>query len=686
MPRLENAEIAAIFAEMADLTHIVGGNEHRIRSFRRAARVIESLPENAETMIKYGTFERVPGVGEGTLRRTKQILLTGTCDDHRELRRQLPSGLRELLEVVGIWASTARRLWQHLKISSIDDLDLALRSGAVARLPRMGQRTAEKLMQSLVDYRQRRGRVPYVESLRIGSRMVSQLDGTPDVAKVALAGSVRRGKALIGDLDVLVGSDDAGRVAARFVTLPDVQDVLLRGEGRCQVRLGNGQQCDLRVIPPESFGAGMHYFTGSQLHNIAVRARALRVSGLKISDKGVFVRDTETMVHPGLREEDVFAAAKLPYIPPEIRENTGEIEAAEHGRLPRLVERSDLKGDLHMHTLASDGRGTAEQMVDAALALGHSYIAITDHTQSLEVANGLDERRLLAQAHHLEDLEQRVGRLRILRGTEVDILADGSLDIDLEVLQRLDWVIASVHSAFDMTGEHMTERLISAMETGVVDCIGHPTGRRLDQRTGSELDYDRLFQAARRCGVAVEVNGNPYRMDLPDVGCRRAKEMGVPIALNTDAHAPGHLARQEYGLVTARRGWLEPDDVLNTRPWTVLADLRADRFRSRSWVVPDRTWQPQVPIAEELLATAPPVAVDHWPDEDRTVATTDTADELAARLAARPVDAALANRLGNWLQSGQDPPLEEALRRLGEPMQVAFGLVLEARASLPAEG
>jgi DNA polymerase (family X) len=687
--RLENSEIAAVFVEMADLTHIVGGDEHRIRAFRRAARVIENLPVDVETALKYSTFIKTPGIGPGTVRRVKQILRTGSCDDLRELRRRLPAGLRDLLEVKGIGASTARRLWQHLKVGSIADLEYAIRSGDLLKVPKMGQRTAEKLMKALDDHRKRIGRVPYIESRRIGRRIVAGLEEAPEVQRVTLAGSLRRGKATTGDLDVLVASDDGGRVAAKFVTLPEVDEVLIRGEGRAQVRLHNRQQCDLRVLPLENWGAGMHYFTGSQLHNIAVRGRGLRVSGLKISDKGIFVRDTEIRVHPAPREEDVFAAAQLPFIDPELRENTGEIEAAAQGRLPRLITAEDLRGDLHMHTVASDGKGSAEDMARAALQLGHEYIAITDHTKSLEVANGLDERRLLAQVRHLREVEDKVGRLRIAAGTECDILADGTLDLDPEVLRTLDWVVASVHSAFEMSGDEMTSRIITAMETGLVDCVGHPSGRRLDQRGGSELDWERLFQAARKLGVALEVNGNPYRMDLPDTACRRAIEMGVRLAIDTDAHAPNHLQYREFGIVTARRGWVQPSDVINTQPWSALADMRRDRFRTRGWPV-SRSFgageeEPSAARGTALLAPDDPVAraveVEHWPEEpsptgvDATPPQDDT--DLPARLAASPLDPSLRDRLETWLRAPNDPALEEALASLGgNPLQSAFNLLV----------
>ncbi|MEM6931259.1 MAG: PHP domain-containing protein, partial [Myxococcota bacterium] len=554
------------------------------------------------------------------MRRIKDILRTGTTDDHRALRQRLPSGLRELLDVKGIGASTVRRLWQHLKIANIDQLEWAIRAGAIRTMPRMGQRTAEKLLKSIRDHRLRIGRVPWVESRRLGQRLVDGLLERAPVVAASLAGSVRRGKATIRDIDVLVASERGAEVSATFVTLPEVEEVLLRGEGRASVRLFNRQQADLRILPPDNWGAGMHYFTGSKLHNIAVRVRGLKVSGLKISDKGIFLRDTEVRVHSAPNEIDVFTAARLPFIDPAIRENTGEIEAAVAGRLPRLVTGGDLAGDLHMHTLASDGRGTAEAMARAAVALGHRYIAITDHTKSLTVANGLDERRLVAQGRHLSELQDRLGELRIARGVEVDILADGSLDIDSGVLRGLDWVVASVHSHLDMDGDAMTDRLVRAIESGVVDCIGHPLGRRLGERAAADLDLDRLFAAARRAGVALEINGNPYRMDLGDIACRRAREAGVALCLNTDAHAPDHLSRQEFGVITARRGWIEPRNVLNTRPWSEIADRRRDRLRTVGVSISGWTGEEEG-LGLVLESGDPTLADHHWPEHTPVRAT-----------------------------------------------------------------
>ena len=670
-----NAELAAVFAEMADLSQIAGGNPHRIRAFRRTARVLDDLPESAASLLGRGALDRVPGLGEGSVVRIKQILRTGTCDEHRRLRSQLPPGLRDLLEVKGIGASTARRLWQHLKIASLEQLEWACRTGQLEKVPRMGQRTAEKLMRSIAEHRLRVGRLPYADARRVGERLVAQLSDNPAIQQLQLTGSVRRGKATIGDLDILVASDDGLAVTSHFVTLPEVEAVLVQGDGRASVRLSNRQQCDVRVVAPECWGAGLHYFTGSKLHNIAVRARGLKLSGLKISDKGVFVRDTDQRVAPGTAEADIFAAARLPWIPPELRENTGEIEAADQGRLPSLVAAEHLMGDLHCHTLASDGRGTAEEMARAAIQLGHRYLAITDHTHALAVARGLDERRLVAQRRHLAELQDRLGALRLAAGTEVDILPDGSLDIDAPVLRSLDWVVASIHSHLDQPGSELTDRLIAAIQTGLVDCIGHPTGRMLGKRAGGELELERLLVEARRFGVAIEINGNPYRMDLPDVDARRAAQMGVPVAINTDAHAPAHLARQEYGLVTARRAWLQPQQVLNTLPWQVLADRRRDRLRSHSVAVGG------LPEPAPYQEPARPLPSGHWPDAQPLEASAPSPDaddvDLVAKLQAKPLDDALRERVDDWLRNGGDEALEQALRQLGTPpMQVAFALLM----------
>jgi DNA polymerase (family 10) len=673
-PAISNAEIAAVFAEMADLAQIAGGDEHRVRAFRRAARVLASLPHDAATLVRQNALDKVPGLGEGSVFRVKQILRTGTTDEHARLRAQLPPGLREMLEVNGLGASTVRRLWQHLKVASLEQLEWACRTGAVAKLPRMGDRTAERILKGIADHRIRVGRLPYASSRRMGERLAARMGDVAAVGRVMLTGSVRRGRDTIGDLDLLVASDDGLAVTSAFVTFPEVDQILVRGEGRASVRLRNGQQCDVRVVEPDCWGAGLHYFTGSQLHNIAVRSRALKVAGLKISDKGIFLRDTDHRLAPGHTEEEIFAAAKLPFIAPELRENTGEIEAAAEGRLPRLVTEADLRGDLHCHTRASDGSGSALDMALAAGALGLEYLAITDHSQSLTVARGLDERRLLAQQRHIRELEQQVGRLRLLAGVEVDILPDGRLDLDHAVLRGLDWVVASIHLGLEQSGAEQTERLLAAIRTGLVDCIGHPTGRRIGERSGAELDLERILVEAGRYGVIVELNGNPSRMDLPDVDARRAKELGVAVGLHTDAHAPEHLGRREFGLVTARRAWLEPRDISSCWPWAALADRRRDRLAQGGVAV--HGWSPAP--AHEIEPMAPAVA-GHWPEPDSSpavlIAAPEPEPDLAPRLRA-PLDDALRERVESWLRAGGDPELEAALATLGPPMQAAFALLV----------
>jgi len=343
-----------------------------------------------------------------------------------------------------------------------------------------------------------------------------------------------------------------------------VQEVMLRGDTKCSVHLASGLQVDLRVVPPESYGAALHYFTGSKMHNIAVRDRGKR-QGLRINEYGVYREGTEERLG-GRSEEEVFAAVGLPYIPPELRENQGEIEAAEAGQLPELVRVEDLRGDLHVHTTATDGTASVRQMAEAAAAMGYAYLAITDHSKALTVAQGLDAARLAAQVTEIRAVEPALGTIRILAGIEVDILADGSLDLPTEALRELDWVIASVHSHFNLPEEQGTRRIIKAMESGVVDCIGHPSGRLLGQRDGYPVDLDQVVRAAQRLGVALELNGFPDRLDLDPRHCRQAREAAVPVAITTDAHAPAHLAHRVFGVYTARRGWLEPKDVLNTRP------------------------------------------------------------------------------------------------------------------------
>lgn len=701
MARIENAEIAAIFAEMADLLQITGGDRHRISSFRRSGRVIERLPDSAEAMLRFGTFDKAYGIGSGTVHRVKQILRSGSTDDLRKLKAELPPGLREMLKIKGVGPTTVRRLYNSLGLTSVDALEQAALSGRLNGVPRMGPGTVSKILSGIQAYRRRIGRFAYADAKRSGDAMVAGMRECPQAIRVALAGSVRRGKATIGDLDVLVGADDPVPVVARFITLPRVDEVLLQGTGRASVRLHNGQQVDLRVLPPSNFGAGLHYFTGSKLHNIMIRRRGNQL-GIKVSDKGVFTRGDERLIIPGEREEEIFEAVGLPWIAPELREDSGEVVAAANGRLPRLVEAGDLRGDLHMHTVDSDGKGTAAEMATAARDRGLSYIAITDHSQSLKIANGMDEARLAAQLRHLRELDASFSGIKILAGIEVDILPDGTLDIDEGLLAQLDWVVASVHLYTELPGPEMTARVIRAMESGVVDVIGHPTGRRPARREPYAIDVDAMIDAARRTDVALEINGGPNRMDLDELHCRRAREHGVPLVLSTDAHSPRHVGRNEYGLAMARRGWLEPKHVLNTRPWEALAQRRRDRLRKHDISSLASMTQVAVPRSKALgdhgedHHAIGPGDID-TPDEhawgeledpgqaaEVVALNEDEVADIVALLRLEPRGPAIKERIQRYLhEADADPAMAAALTSIdANPLQLAFNLLMGASIGL----
>lgn len=647
MIRLDNSELAALFAEMADLLALRGGDPHRVKAFSRAARALEHLPEPAERMLRYGTLEKVPGVGEGTIHRLKQVFRRGSCDDLDRLRSTVPAGLKQLTGIKGIGAPLARDLYHRLRITTVEELEAAARSGRLRESGRWGVDRIHALLREIDVWKSRLGKRPLAVAEGLGRRIADAMRSVPGAGRVELGGSVRRRKPLIDDLDVVVECEEPGPAVERFTRLSEVEQVLMRRDDGASIRIADHQQVDLRVVPPGRWGAGLHHFTGSKLHNVALRTRAGRL-GWHLSEKGIRTRDRETWVHRCAEEADLYRVLGLPWIAPELREHTGEIEAAEEGRLPTLIEADDLRGDLHCHTTDSDGTGTAREMAEAALRLGYEYLAITDHSAGLAVAGGLDGSGVLAQLRRLRELEQRLGGLRVLAGIEVDILPDGSLDLEPEVLRQLDWVVGSVHRDLEQPREQMTARVVRALESGWVDCLGHPTGRKLGLREGASIDLDRVFDVARRVGVAVEVNGNPRRMDLDEAACRRAREMGVAIVLDTDAHSPAHLARREYALAVARRGWLEAGDVWNTRPADDVLDLRRERFRRRGMAVPARRPAPPPRPVEQAV-------------EPAGSAVGSGATDLAERLRHVPLDVDLEERLRAWLEDPTDPELEAAL-------------------------
>lgn len=659
---MNNRDVAAVFDEMAELLRLKGGDPHRSRAFSRAAKVLEALPEPVDAMLRSGKLQRIPAIGEGTVHRVKQILRRGTCDDLDRLRRQIPPGLLQLLEIKGLGPRTVRTLHQRLRVHDVDSLEAAARNGRLRTLPRFGVDTVHALLGEIAAWRARQGKIPLPEALRIAAGICEWMLGSPDVVRAIPGGSMRRMRAMVGDLDILAAAHDTRAAVARFVSQPGTREILAQGDTEASVRLASGRQTDLWSFPPECWGAGLHSWSGSKEHVVALRTRAGRM-GYHITDQGVFTRDRSRRVTSGETEEEIYALLDLQWVTPELREGLGEIELAAAGKLPTLVTAGDLRGDLHLHTTASDGKATTRQMARTALELGYEYLAITDHSKALTVANGLDEARLLTHRGEILALEAELDALDLLPGVEVDIHADGSLDIDAAVLAQLDWVVASVHDHFELDREAQTARLVRAMESGLVDVLGHPTGRKLGRREAMDLDLDRVLTTARRLGVAVEVNGGPYRMDLDDVGCRAARELGVTIVVDTDAHSPAELRRPDFALAMARRGGLEARHVLNTRPIDEVRAHRRDRLRHHGVAVPEARRRAPAPAP----ATSSPAA---------TTAPTATASVLGDELAADTLAPELLARVREFLETGDDPELAAALAGTGaNPVQAAFGLL-----------
>jgi DNA polymerase (family 10) len=560
---VENAEVAKTFSELADLLELTGENPYKVRAYRQAAQVIDTLPGPVSELWRRGELTSIASIGERIAARIGQLLERGTLSDRDALARSVPPGVVELLSIEGVGPKTVAAAWKGLGVVDVDGLEEACRSGRLATLPRLGERRAEAIREAILRHRARRtSRIPLHRAVAYAESICAKLRKVPGVVSAEAAGSVRRRKETVGDLDVLVAAANPAAPMRAFCDLDEVATVLAKGPTKATVRLRIGLQVDLRVLPPEAFGAALHYFTGSKAHNIAIRTRAVHL-GIKLSEYGVFDRAGRRL--SGAREEDVFESVGLPWIPPELREGAGEIEAAEAGKLPRLVEERDVLGDLHVHSDASaDARASLEELADEADRLGRRYLAITDHSRSRPL--GLDEKALGEQRARIEELNRTRGGVRLLAGIEVDILPDGSLDLPPAALAGLDWVVASVHSEFGQSQQRMTDRIVRALRSGVVDVLGHPTGRRIGHRDPYDLDLEAVLEVAREEGVALEVNAMPERLDLTDRACRLAKEAGVRVAISTDTHVATHLANVRNGVWVARRGWLERDDVLNTLP------------------------------------------------------------------------------------------------------------------------
>ena len=562
---MENRSIADIFSEIADILDIQGENPFRIRSYRNAARTIADMSRSLEEMVQAGEkLDEIPGIGKSISEKIEEILSTGKCAFLEELRHKSPAVLVELLKLEGLGPKKIKLLYDELNIDSVDKLEEAAKAGKLRDLRGMGNKTEEKVLRSIQQYRSGLGRFRLSVGHAYMEALVKYLKDVPGVNRLDAAGSVRRGKETIGDLDILAICGPGCQVMDRFVQYGEVREVLSKGETKSSVRLRDGLQVDLRVLEEKSYGAALHYFTGSKAHNIAIRERA-RAMGLKVSEYGVF-RAKDDKYLSGAREEDVFAAVGLPFIPPELREDMGEILAAEEGKLPQLIELADIRGDLQMHTKATDGKNTIAQMAERARQMGYSYIAITDHSKALAMTGGLDEKALAKHLKEIEKVNSQNPGLRILKGIEVDILADGSLDLKDDILKECEVVIASVHSRFNMEAEEMTRRIIKALRNPNVNILAHPTGRLILEREAYKVNLREVIQTAIDEGVVLEINAYPDRLDLKDVDARMAKEMGAKLAISTDAHHVVHLDMMKFGVITARRGWVEAKEVINTLP------------------------------------------------------------------------------------------------------------------------
>jgi DNA polymerase (family X) len=568
---MDNKSIAQMLAETADLLEISGGDPFRIRSYRRAAEAVENSIEQLSTMIQEPKrLLEIPGIGKGMAANIQEIETRGSLPLRDELLIKYRPTLLELLKLPGMGPKTVALLWEALQVSDVAGLEVAIQEGRLQTLPRFGEKLIEKLQRGIAEYRKNTGRFRIDEAETAAERLELYLLRFDGIDRVTPAGSLRRGREAVGDLDMLVtgpscAEDKVGPAVEYAAAYPPIVELLAKGQNKVSFRLRNSLQVDVRLLPESSYGAALQYFTGSKMHNVSLRQRALK-RGYTLNEYSLARLDDGSSV-AAATEEEIYQALGMDWIAPEIRENQGEIEAAGEHRLPRLIEQSDVRGDVHMHTQATDGRNTILEMAEAAIARGYSYIAITDHSKNLAMTNGLDEERALEHLNLIREVEMELkGRIRILTGIEVDILGDGEIDLSNEVLARMDVVIASVHSLFNQSKQEMTERMLKALENPYVRILGHPTGRLLLRRDGYEMDIAAVLKQAVRFGVAVEHNAYPDRLDLSDVHLRLAKELGAKIVVNTDSHHTSHLDNMRYGVLQLRRAWLTKDDVLNTRP------------------------------------------------------------------------------------------------------------------------
>ncbi|MBI4492405.1 MAG: DNA polymerase/3'-5' exonuclease PolX [Chloroflexi bacterium] len=571
-----NQEVARLLEHIADLLEIKGEQAFRVNAYRAAARRIEGLQQDVEDLFLEHHLRTIPGVGEALEQKIGEYLATGQLEYYERLKREFPPGLVALLAVPGLGPRKARAIYDHLGVANLEQLERALEEGRVRDLPGMGEKTEQNLLRELHRLKQRTTRQSLGLALPLAEDLVALLARQAPVERVSYAGSLRRARETIGDLDLLASGRDPEAIAEAFVGLPMVVEVLSRGPARCSVLAPGGQQVDLRIVDRASWGAALQYFTGSKAHNVRLRELAVR-RGWKLNEYGLFDEQSGKRLDDG-DEASIYHCLGLSWIPPELREDEGEIEAARVGALPHLVELADIQGDLHTHTDWTDGAHSLEEMAEAARARGYAYLAVTDHSKSLGVARGLNAARLMEQRRLVDRLNHTLAPFRVLLGTEMDIKRDGGLDFDDATLERLDYVSASIHSGMSQGEAQMTERILRALRNPHVAVLNHPRGRLIQRREAYEVDLEAVIRTAAACGVALEVNGQPNRLDLDGHWARQAREAGVRLAINTDAHATSQLELMRYGVATARRGWVERKDVLNALPLDeLLATLRRKR-------------------------------------------------------------------------------------------------------------
>jgi len=568
---IHNNDVAKIFNKVADLLDIEGANQFRIRAYRSAARTIGGLPQSVSDMVQRDEdLSTLPGIGKDLAAKIKEIVKTGTLGQLAELEGRTPKELGGFMKMAGLGPKRVKVLHETLGVTTSAELRDAAEKGEIRKIPGFGAKMERTILEELEEFTaEQKERMKLAVAEHIADPLVDYLREEKGVKEITIAGSYRRRKETVGDLDILVTCTKGTEIMDRFVNYEDVVKTISHGKTRSSVTLRSGLQVDLRVLPQVSYGAALHYFTGSKDHNIAIRKMGVK-KGLKINEYGVFKGEKDRRV-AGRTEEEVYKQVGLPYIEPELRENRGEIDAAQKKQLPDLISVDDVRGDLHMHTKETDGRYTMEEMVDAARELGYEYVAVTDHSKRVTMARGLDEKRLALQMKAIDRLNGKLKDIQVLKGIEVDILEDGSLDLTDDILEELDVVVCALHYHTKLSNKNQTERVIRAMDNPHFQIWAHPTGRLINERGPYDMDLERLMKAAKERGCVLELNAHPDRLDLNDRHCKMAKDMGVKVVISTDSHNTGDLRFMRYGIYQARRGWLEPDDVVNTRS---LKDLR----------------------------------------------------------------------------------------------------------------